>query len=269
MIPFAASGDVLPLEGETPWPPVETALDMENLSYDDGSLSVRIEKEIAFDTNVYYVYVSITDPSQLRTALSAPYPSKQWTTAATIAKRNNAVLAINGDFFTYHTSGYAVRQGKLLRNVPVSSRDTLIIDENADLTIIDHSSSKNIEAFPREIRQAFCFGPGLIIDGEVAKFKYADKTSCGYPTKAQRMIFCQLGPMSYLFFATEGPEQNQPGLTIPECMTLLEGRGIQQAYNLDGGNSTSIILCGTKINAADAKVRDIGDIIYFATTVAP
>ncbi len=269
MIPFAAFGEDLSPEYEAAFPPVESALDMDNLTYDDGSLSVRIEKDIAFDTNVYYVYVTVTDPGQLRTALSAPYPSKQWTTAATIAKRNNAVLAINGDFFSYHQTGYVVREGKELRKAPVSSRDTLIIDENGDLTIIDHSSNKSIEEFPREIRQAFCFGPGLIIDGEIAQFKYAEKTSCGYPTKAQRMIFCQLEPLSYLFFATEGPEQNQPGLTIPECVSLLKDLGIRQAYNLDGGNSTSVVLCGTKINAVGAKVRDIGDIIYFATAVAP
>ena len=132
--------------------------------------------------------------------------------------------------------------------------------------------SAAIEAFQEkhEIRQAFCFGPGLIIDGVRQEFNYAEKVSCGYPTRAQRIIFCQTGPLEYLFLVTEGKEQNQPGFTVPECVELLEQRGgILQAYNLDGGNSTQIILCGEKVNAKEYKSRSIADMIVFATTVKP
>ena len=122
-----------------------------------------------------------------------------------------------------------------------------------------------------QLWNAFCFGPGLIIDGKTQKFDYTEKVSCGYPTPAQRIIFCQTGKLEYLFLVTEGKEQDQPGLTVPECVGLLEARGgIQQAYNLDGGNSTQIILCGEKINAREyGKARDIADMIVFATAVKP
>ena len=272
--PVGAVPESLPLEGEAPYPPVESALAPDGMSYDDGTISVRVVQDVAFDTNVYYVYVKITDPSQLRTALAGVPGTAATVNPMQLASHSNAVLAINGDFFNGHHSGYVYRQGVCLRQQPAYTRDLGIIDGKGDLRIITSTSNQEqraqMESFPDPIIQCFCFGPGLIIDGETAQFKYQNKTSCGYPTKAERMIFCQTGPLEYLFFATDGPKVKQPGLTIPECVSLLEAHGgILQAYNLDGGNSTHIILCGNKLNAVSNKSRTIGDIIYFATLIAP
>lgn len=263
----SAMADALPIEGPAPYPPVLSALSEDGLSYDDGTLSVRIEPDEAFGTKVYYVFVQLTDPTQLRTALAAPHPSKKQALASIMAEENNAVLAVNGDFFNYHGDGVVWREGKMLRNKVRRTRDTCIIDEHGDMRLIAPTTLQALDSFEGQIIDAFCFGPALIIDGEIQVFNYREKTSCGYPTKAQRMIFCQLGPLNYMFLATEGPEQDQPGLTIPEAMTLLEKYDIKQAYNMDGGNSTIILLCGNKINAVGAKTRTIGDIIYFATLV--
>ena len=272
------TAEALPLEGPAPYPPVESALSPDGLSYDDGTLKVKIEKGRENETNIYWVEVSITDPSQLRTALAGGKGSQKNAQPVSIARRANAVLALNGDFFTSHKSGIVYRQGQLLRNSPASTRDQLIIDENGDLNILAFSyrtgKQEIQQAFDsfqekHQIRDCFCFGPGLIIDGVTQQFNYREKVSCGYPTRAQRIIFCQTGPLEYLFLVTEGKEQNQPGFTVPECVELLEKRGgILQAYNLDGGNSSQIILCGEKINAAEyGKARDIADMICFATMV--
>ena len=280
ILPAAGKSEALPLEGAAPYPPVASALSADGLSYDDGTMRVRIEKGVENETNIYWVEVSVTNPSQIRTALAGGRGSQKNAQPVSIARRANAVLALNGDFFTSHNSGIVYRQGQMLRNNPAGSRDQLIIDENGDLTILAfpfHAAKTEIQkAFDifqekHQIRECFCFGPGLIINGETQQFDYRDKVSCGYPTRAQRIIFCQTGPLEYLFLVTEGKEQNQPGFTVPECVELLEKRGgILQAYNLDGGNSSQIILCGEKINAAGyGKSRDISDMICFATLLNP
>ena len=261
--------------GDSPFPPpVLSALSEDGLSYDDGTISVRVVQDVAFETNIYYVYVKITDPAQLNTALAGRPGSKATADPLRMANHVNAVVAFNGDFFNAHSSGYVIRQGQTIRQVPAASRDLGIIDAKGDLRIVTAESNKEqrekMEAFPEKIMQCFCFGPGLIIDGQTAQFNYRKKTSCGYPTKAERLIFCQTGPLEYLFFATDGPKVKQPGLSIPECVSLLEAHGgILQAYNLDGGNSTHILLCGNKINAKSNKSRTICDIIFFATGVQP
>lgn len=276
----APAEGALPLQGPAPYPPVEGALGADGLTYEDGTLSVRIEPDRANDTNIYWVSVKITNASQLRTALAGPKGTKKLAKPEAIARHANAVLALNGDFFTSHDSGVVYRQGELIRDVPVYSRDELLIDENGDLHILAFPPKTGKQVIAEaiadfrtrhQIREAFCFGPGLIIDGVRQQFDYTEKVSCGYPTRAQRIIFCQTGPLEYLFLVTEGKEQDQPGFTVPECVDLLEARGgILQAYNLDGGNSSQIILCGEKVNARDfGKARDIADMIVFATLAKP
>jgi exopolysaccharide biosynthesis protein len=259
----------LPVEGPAPYAPVAEAYLADGMGYDDGALSIRIETDVAFDTNIFYVYIKLTDPSQFRTALARPYPNKEGDIVPVMADKNNAVLAINGDNFTFHSEGYAVRSGILLRNNPEPTRDMLILDENGDFHFILSPTRRAVEAYTGGIRESFNFGPALIMDGEALQFKYMDKVSCGYPTKAQRLAICQLDTLSYLIVATEGPEQAQPGLTIPELVELLLQKGVPNAYNLDGGSSTTIFLNGRTVNAPDSKRRTVGDIIYFATLVEP
>jgi len=170
LLPVLALGEALPLGGPAPYAPVPGALSQDGLHYDDGSLQVRIEQDVAYDTKITYVYVTIKDPSQLRTALAGKFPSKQKQPVSAMAEKNNAVLAINGDFFSYHTPGIVVRSGEMLRNAPHRGRDTLIIDDKGDFTILTNTTRDTYAAFPGVVREAFCFGPGLIVDGVKQEF---------------------------------------------------------------------------------------------------
>ena len=257
----------LPLGGPAPYTAVEGALAEDGMSYDDGTLSVRIETAVVDEVTVYYVYVTIQDPSQLRTATAGKPRSKTTAPVYAMAAQNNAVLAFNGDYYNYRDTGVVYRSGERLRFNVRAGMDMCIVDENADLTIIDSPTKTKIEKFQAEhtIIEAFSFGPALIKDGERLQFKYAEKNSCGYPTPDERLILCQLedvnGLNQYLFIACD-----DPGLSVRRMTDLAQEKGALQAYNLDGGHSTSIYLCGTRINKIP-KDRAVGDIIYFATLV--
>ena len=257
----------LPLGGPAPYTAVEGALAEDGMSYDDGTLSVRIETAVADEVTVYYVYVTIQDPSQLRTVTAGKPRSKTTAPVYAMAAQHNAVLAFNGDYFNYRDTGVVYRSGERLRFNVRAGMDMCIVDENADLTIIDSPTKTKIEKFQAEhtIIEAFSFGPALIKDGERLQFKYAEKNSCGYPTPDERLILCQLedvnGLNQYLFIACD-----DPGLSVRRMTDLAQEKGALQAYNLDGGHSTSIYLCGTRINKIP-KDRAVGDIIYFATLV--
>ena len=84
---------------------------------------------------------------------------------------------------------------------------------------------------------------------------------------AQRLAFCQVDKLSYLIVATEGPEnKGSVGLTIPQFAQLCGELGVQQAFNLDGGSSSSVILDNKKINSVSTgKIRSIGGVMYFVT----
>ena len=67
-VPQTPVYEPLPLGGPAPYTAVPGALSEDGRSYDDGTLKVWIEEDIVDDVTVYYVYVTIQDPSQLRTA---------------------------------------------------------------------------------------------------------------------------------------------------------------------------------------------------------
>lgn len=250
-------------QADTPYAPHADAYLPDETGYLDDSLSIRIEEFRAYDTTCLAAWIQVASPTQLRTELNKPYPSKSTAKASVIAKRVNAVLAINGDYFVYHNQGFIVRNGEVLREKFNEDYDTLIIDDKGDFTIIPSTTEEEIRAFTGNIVQAFTFGPGLVIDGvKTTEFPLKANT----PNKeTQRIAIAQMGPLSYLVVTTEGPENpSSTGLTLPEFAQVLYDLGAQNAYNLDGGSSSSLILNNKKINSlSTGKIRAVGDILYF------
>lgn len=274
----------LPLGGPAPYTAVPGALSEDGMRYDDGTLAVWIEMGELEGVTVYYVYVTIQDPSQLRTATAGNPRSKTTVPVYAMAEQNNAVLAFNGDYYNYHDVGVVYRSGQKIRYNIRAGRDLCVVDGNGEMTVIPGPHNNN--NIPRQkvddqlqaidasagLKEVFAFGPALIQDGVRLTFDYTQKNSCGYPTPDERLIICQLedteeGWNQYLFIACD-----DPGLSVLQMTDLAEEKGALQAYNLDGGNSLSIYLGGNRINelmtGKDGKTpRAVGDIIYFATLV--
>ena len=260
-----AAYEPIPLEAEVGLPPRPEGFLPDMDGYEDGSLSVRIETMREHETNILVARVKIADPSQLRTAMATRYGGTGTALPDKLARRANAVLAINGDFFNFNSTGYLVRQGKLYRDKTNESLDVLIIDENADFHILIDPTPEQTHGFEGTIVNSFNFGPALVKDGEIVNT--TKKLNVGVDKETQRMGIGQVGPLEYICVATEGPEQKgSDGLTIPEFAQLMKDLGAVQAYNLDGGSSSAMMLGGEKINARSSKkMRPICDILYFST----
>jgi len=132
--------------------------------------------------------------------------------------------------------------------------------------------------------QVFCFGPVLVKDGaSLIDEEYLNK-SIGSQNSAQRSAIAQLGPLEYMLVTCNSSQtKNNKGMTIFEFASLCEmlgkdlsENGCQLAYNLDGGNSATLVfkamnaktgkLSYVKYNCPEIE-RFLGDIIYFATLV--
>ena len=239
----------------------------DNAGYEDESLSIRIETMRAHDTTIMVARVKIAHPSQMRTAMAARYGSTGTVMPDKLAQRAKAVLAVNGDFFNYNSIGYLVRQGKVYREKPDELYDMLIIDDKGDFHIIVDPSKQKVAEFSGTMINTFNFGPALVVDGEIVKT--TKRVNVGLEKETQRMGIGQIGPLEYICVATEGPEnKDSDGLTIPEFAQLMKDLGAVQAYNLDGGSSSAMMLNGKKINALSSrKLRPICDILYFSTLV--
>ncbi|MDO5145189.1 MAG: phosphodiester glycosidase family protein [bacterium] len=267
---WAQSASPIDYQSATPYAPHKDCYLEDQSGYIDDTISVYIETFRAYDTTIQATWVQIASPTQLRAALNRPYPSKELNTADRIARRENAVLAINGDYFIYINTGYNMRNGKLLLDKPNKAYDTLIIDEAGDLHIIQATTREALDAYFASGGTAvhtFTFGPGLVVDGVKADIAFDKQKATEKET--QRMGIGQMDTLSYLILTTEGPENaGSTGLTLDEFAQLFSDMGARNAYNLDGGSSSSLVLDGQKINALSThKNRVIGDIIYFVTAM--
>lgn len=281
-IPAAVTADSLPLDltGGVPYT-VKYSSELE--VYEDPT--IRVERHRVgspreeFGCTYYYAIIDIKDPSQLRTypADGKHFVSNSRFPAATMAKRVNAVLAINGDFtgaFSGNKSNtYVLRMGQVWRDTVESNLDMLLIDDLGDFHIVtrendlEHMDKTTINGRP--VINAFQFGPALIIDGEPVADEiltdYSRSPAYAEPDRlGQRMVLCQLDTLRYMVVCCAHYGASLPTMReivrhiAPECKV---------AFTLDGGESTQMIFLGRKINNVKegGKDRGITDIIYFAS----
>ncbi len=269
-----AAVEPIPMEREK-MAEVNQAFYLSDMEYQDESLHITIEKGRIHETNYLVARIKIADPSQIRSAIVSAN-GKGSIVGASLAKRVNAVFAINGDFYSSNKTSvgkHIIRQGILKKHNAKGGMDALIIDEKGNLTIIPAATEKDFETFEGTIVNSYAFGPGLVINGELITEFNEKTTSAGIAAfkSAQRMCIAQVGELEYICLASEGPEdQGSVGLTIPQLAKLIYSFGnVQNAYNLDGGSSSTMVFNNQKINSPNnPKRRPLADIIYFASAYA-
>ena len=264
-VTFPAQGDLtVPQKAKDNYPPSEAGFDADNLSYHDDTLDVKLYQIRAYDTPIAVAFVQIASAAQMKTEQSKPYPSKTTVRVGEIAKRVKAVLAVNADWFTYHNTGIVYRNGELLRDRPNEDYDGLAIDVNGDFHILRPMTAENYAKLTVPVANSFVFGPALVIAGQQQEIVNREVTY------KQRLAIGQIAPLCYVLVATDGPDQpNSVGLSVPQLAELMQGLGAVTAYNLDGGQSTSMLMHQTKVNGQNPKnMRAVGDILYFTTAVA-
>ena len=247
--------------------------------YVDSTTYIQVEERKIRNTLIYFTYIQIADPSQMKTATYKPYPSTAAALSNKIAKGRNTIVAMNGDWFANKDNkgrGTIYRNGEFLREKESGIYDALIIDMQGDFHIIPHAVPEDFAPYEGNIMHSFCFPCALVIDGEVMPFDKKDPDTDSLLAHhiegwkhAQRSVFCQLDHLTYLIITSEGPDQSKGGgLTIPEIAQLACDMGAQQAFNLDGGSSAALLLEGTRVNCTKTPLpnpRQIGDIIFFVT----
>lgn len=62
-------------------------------------------------------------------------------------------------------------------------------------------------------------------------------------------------------------QENSTGLNMDQMAQLMQELGSVTAYNLDGGQSSSMIMHNVKMNAEPKVMRAVGDILYFVTAI--
>ena len=263
--------------------------------YEDDTIRVEIFSGHAADTDYTYAHVRISDISQLRTApaglVNSPRATFKSTSTARgrlVARAVDAVVALNGDYYTKSDKCQVVmRMTHQVRNIARGNMDVLIIDKSGNFSAIKQCTKQDYQEYyarhQDEMYQVFCFGPVLVEDGVCVIAPDYRNGEVGAQNKTQRAAIAQLGELEYLLVTTAGPQsKGSKGMTIPELAQLVEElslkfspTGSSLAFNLDGGNSTTLVfkqqrkdgkegLLYAKVNSPEIE-RFLSDIIYFST----
>lgn len=237
--------------------------------YLDDTIMVITWKQV-IDNAVYtFSEVKIADPSQFRRFLAGgQYASDSKYYATEMATSVNAVLASNADFYSFRDLGIVVYDSKLMR-AEGNSMDTCFIHGNGDIGLVFAKELTTREAMQQyvdehEVRFSISFGPILIKDGELIEVPlFYPVGDCFTPYA--RAALCQLDELHYVIAAVNPEPPYGNSHTIPDFAENLRDLGIKQAYNLDGGQSATIVMNDQLVNYVYERL--LSDIIYFATAI--
>ena len=247
--------------------------------FEDPTIRVELHsvnhRDNEYNVTYFYADVVIGHASQLRTASADPrgFLTGWAKTGPEIAKRVNAVLALDGDFcdsyHKYERNKYCLRQGVVYRDTVTDYLDMLLIDEDGDFHVYQSgpelADADKEEIGGKKIVNAFQFGPALVIDGEPVADEYildrAHSPAIAEPdNKAARMCIGQIDTLHYFvltnWYGLNLAQLRDLALSIAPCKTL---------YVLDGGNSGQLMFMKSQVNRNETNGRTITDIVYFAS----
>ncbi len=246
-------------------------------TYQDASITVTMEHREVEGSMCHIAHVKIADASQFRTGLAGPFGSNRTNKTSALAKNNNAVVAMNGDYYANNDKGnylYIARQGQIYRtpSKDKGSLHVLAVDSRGDFHILVSDKMAQFAAMMADtenpILQAFTFGPALIIDGAVQELPESYQFDIRRPNP--RSAIGQVGPLEYVMVAVDGRLDDSPGLDLNVLAAFMKELGCTQAFNLDGGNSSALIFNNAFYSHNKIKSeRSTSDIIYFASAVDP
>ena len=190
----------------------------------------------------------IYDPSRIKTVYTKKLgTSGQYLT--TMAKDNNALIAINGGGFedpNFNSNGaqplgITFSGGKLITSKSYSGSGGLIGFTEDDKLVLGKMTVK--QAQQMKIRDGVTFGPFLIVNG-----KSSTVLGNGGWGTAPRTAIGQRKDGIVLFLVIDGRRVSEPGADMNDLIEIMERYGAYNAANLDGGTSSVMVVNGEIIN---------------------
>lgn len=236
-------------------------------SYESEDISINITTKYEYDTKIYIADVTVSDVSFLRAGLAnGVFGRNIKETTSDIAKENNAIFAINGDFYGFRDSGPVIRNGVLYRsNKRSGSNDVLAVYNDGSFVTMKEENVDAQNLLDSGVLQLFSFGPTLVDNGQisVSANQEVEQSMNSNPRTAIGMI----SPLHYMFVVSDGRTSESAGLSLAQLAAVMQDAGCQCAYNLDGGGSSTMWFMGDVVNnpttnGKSISERKVSDIVY-------
>ena len=237
-------------------------------SYKDGNVDINITTVRKNNTTVYVADVKISDSSYLKTALAYDsFGTNVTETTSSMAGNNNAILAVNGDYYGADRSGYVIKNGVIYRNTVRSDSEypDLAVYKDGSFKIIYETEVTAEELLADGVVNLFAFGPSLVENGEISVDQNTEVRQA--MTKNPRTAIGIVDKNHYILVVSDGRTNESEGLSLYELAEVLKEYGATTAYNLDGGGSSTMYFNGNIVNNPTTNghrisEREVSDIVY-------
>lgn len=226
-------------------------------SYRSANLSITLDHVKTGNVSYFVADVYLSDLSFLRTAFAGgTYGRGLSDSVQDMAAENQAVLAINGDYFGIRDQGIVVRNGELYRDTPF--QDVLVLYYDGSMETYTAETLDMNRILSEGAWQAWSFGPMLLDQGQVMS-QFNSKVNPDNP----RTAIGYYEPGHYCFVVVDGRQAGySEGLSLVEMSQLFHDLGCQTAYNLDGGQSSVMVFQDALVNQPYKDGRNSSDIVY-------
>ncbi len=234
-------------------------------TYEDENMTITVTRCTVADTEVYTADVRLSSAQYLKTAFAEDTYGRNITeTTSDMAEAKDAVLAVNSDYYGAQETGYVIRNGVVYRET-AGSNEVLCIYPDGSMEVVDPAAVTAQELADKGVWQAFSFGPALVENGELAVTEGTEvgKAMADNPRTAIGVI----DTLHYVLVVSDGRTDESEGLSLYELASYMRTLGVETAYNLDGGGSSTMVFQGNVINNPTTtgnriKEREVSDIVY-------
>ena len=241
-------------------------------TYEGDNASISIENQTTGSGNdmvTYYVAtVDLSDATALRSAFANNQFGQSITdTTSSIAEDNDAIFAINGDYYGFRDTGIVIRNGVVYRDD--GAREGLAFYQDGTVKLYDETATTADELVADGVWNTLSFGPALVENGSVIDGIDDIEIDTNFGNHSiqgeqPRTLVGVTSDGTLVFVVVDGRDEGYSrGMTMTEAANLMVSLGCETAYNLDGGGSSTMYFNGSVINEpSNGGERGTSDILY-------
>lgn len=241
-------------------------------TYEGSNAAISIEKYTTGsgnDTVTYYAAtVDLTDATALRSAFAQDsFGTNIVDYTSHIASDNNAIFAINGDYYGFRDTGIVIRNGVIYRDE--GARTALAFYRDGSVSVYDETTTTAQELLDAGVWNTLSFGPAIVEDGAVVAGIDDVEVDTNFGNHSiqgdqPRTLVGAKADGTLVFVVVDGRDAGySKGVTMTEAADIMVALGCETAYNLDGGGSSTMYFNGQVVNQpSNGKERGTSDILY-------
>jgi len=185
-----------------------------------------------------------------------------------IAEENAAIFAVNGDYYGFRDDGIVIRNGIIYRDLP--TRTGLAFYTDGSMMIYDETQTSAAELLAEGVWNTLSFGPALIENSVVVTdfsdanvdHNFGNHSITGNNPRTGVGI---IDTNHFVFVVVDGRSTGYSrGVTLSEFAQIFSDLGCSDAYNIDGGGSSTMVFMGRVVNnpLGENKERGTSDILF-------